>query len=46
MELNELKAKAFDLLSLKEKYIVAIDQINKEIQSILVEIKKLENDNP
>jgi len=43
MDINELKVKAFDLIAMKEKHMVAIDQINKELQPILEKISGLEN---
>lgn len=42
MELNELKVKAFDLIALKERYLLEIEKINKELQSLVEEIKKVE----
>lgn len=42
MEIQELKAKAFDLLAAKDKHLIAIDQINKQLQPILEKILELE----
>jgi hypothetical protein len=42
MELNELKAKAFDLIKVKDWHLVEIDKIQKELQLILEKIAQLE----
>jgi hypothetical protein len=45
MELQELKVKAFDLIAKKEKYLVEIEKIQKELNPIIEKIASLENDN-
>jgi hypothetical protein len=43
MELQELKVKAFDLIAQKEKYLVEIEKIQKELNPIIEKIASLEN---
>lgn len=41
-DLNKLKAKAFDLIALKEKHQIEIDYLINEIKKIVIEIEKME----
>ena len=42
MEVNELKVQAFDLIAIKEKYLRALDEINKQLEELVKKIQELE----